>query len=327
MRSARRLRSLIRFIVKRILWMIPVMFCVLVIVFTISYLTPGDPVQAMLGTNYTEESYAEKTHELGLDKPFGEQLGTYFWKLVSDFDMGKSYSTKISVSKEIAHRFPITFKIGILSILMSVGLGLPFGILSAIKQYSVLDTVVTTASLILAAIPNFVLALLLVIVFGAKLGWLPITGLGSWDAWILPVCANALSGVAVITRMTRTTMLEVIRQDYVRTARSKGLSYGYVIRKHALPNCLIPVVTVIGAQMSMVLAGSIIVETIFSIPGMGMYIMAGISSRDYPVINGTVLVLSLTVCVLNLVVDVLYAFIDPRIKAQYVATKSRKRMV
>jgi peptide/nickel transport system permease protein len=303
--------------------MIPVMLGVLIIVFTISYLAPGDPVTAMLGTSYTAEAHASLSHELGLDKPFIEQLWSYFWNLISHFNMGISYSTKISVSSELAARFPVTVKIGLLSIAAMLVAGVPLGILSAIKQYSVLDVSLTTAALVFAAIPSFVLALLGIILFGVKLGWLPITGLKTWQAWVMPVCANSLAGVAVIIRMTRTTMLEVVRQDYIRTARSKGFAEGVVIRRHALKNCLIPITTVIGAQMAVVLAGSIIVETIFAIPGMGMYMMSGLSSRDYPVINGTVLILSLTVCVLNLLIDIAYALIDPRIKAQYITPKKK----
>ncbi len=316
---------MIKYIIKRILWMIPVMLGVLLIVFTISYFSPGDPVKAMLGTNYTPEAYEALNAKLGLDKPFTVQFFNYIRNLVTKFDMGISYTTGFSVSSELMSRFPITLKIGLLSIVVTIVFGVPLGILSATKQYSITDYTVTSFALIIAAIPNFVLALFSVLIFSVNLRWLPLTGLDTWKAWILPVVANSFAFVAALARMTRTSMLEVIRQDYIRTARSKGMKERTVIFKHALPNALIPVVTTIGTHLSMLMAGSIIVETIFSIPGMGMYVMAGITGRDYPIINGCVLVLSLTVCVLNLLIDILYAFIDPRIKAQYVSKKKKSR--
>ena len=301
------------------------MLGVLVIVFSITYLTPGDPVMFILGTEYTPEKYAELAHEMGLDKPFLVQLWNYFFNLVTKFDMGKSLTTNISVSSEIAARFPITVKVGLLSVLITLIIGMPLGILSAIKQYSVLDTSLTALALILAAVPNYVMALMCVIVFGVTLKWLPITGLDSASSWILPLTANSLAGVAVTTRMTRTTMLEVIRQDYVRTAKAKGQKRSIIISRHALPNCLIPIVTSVSGSVAHVMAGSIIVETIFAIPGIGLYLTTGISSRDYSVINGCVILLSFVVCILNLLVDIVYAAIDPRIKAQYVTRKKKAK--
>jgi peptide/nickel transport system permease protein len=303
------------------------MLGVLFIVFTISYFTPGDPVKTMLGSNYTPETYAAKAAELGLDKPYFIQLGNYIVKLVAHLDMGLSYTSKLPVFNEIIQRFPVTFQLGILSVLVTTLLGIPIGLISVKKQYSVLDYTVTTFSLVLAAIPNFCFALLAMIVFALNLRWLPASGVESWSAWVLPVLSNSLGGVAITVRMTRTSMLEVIRQDYIRTARAKGLSERVITRKHALKNALIPVVTIIGLQMSFIMAGSVIIESIFSIPGMGSYLMKGISARDYPVINGCVVVLSFFVCVMNLLVDIVYAFIDPRIKAQYVSVRLKKKKV
>ncbi|MBR6206459.1 MAG: ABC transporter permease [Oscillospiraceae bacterium] len=312
-----------RYIIKRLLWMIPVILGVLVIVFTISYFTPGDPAMSMLGTNYTEESYVALREKLGLDKPFLVQLWNYLWGLISRGDLGTSYIGSVPVATEVVHRFPITFKLGIMSVIVTTVIGVPLGILSATKQYSVADYTVTSFALIIAAIPNYVFALLGLLLFAVKLGWLPVSGVDSWKSWVMPVAANSFGFIAVIVRMTRTSMLEVIRSDYIRTARSKGLRERLVIWKHAFPNALIPIVTVIGTQLSFIMAGSIIVETIFSIPGMGTYIMTGINSRDYPIINGTVLLLSLCICGMNLIVDIAYAFIDPRIKAQYESGRKR----
>jgi len=315
------------YIIKRVIWIIPVMLSVLIIVFSISYFAPGDPVSTMLGSSYTEELYAKKAAEYGLDRPYIVQLGSYIWNIVTKLDLGKSLYTNIPVAKELSNRLPITFKLSILGICLMVILGLPTGMVSALKQYSAIDATLTSLSLILAAIPSFVLALLCAMLFGVMLKWLPVTGLDTVKSHILPVCCPALSGVAVYMRITRTTMLEVIRQDYIRTARAKGLKESVIIRKHALMNCMIPLSTVIGGMIATVFSGSIIAETIFSIPGMGMYMLSGISTRDYPIINGTVIVLSAFVCVVTLAVDILYAFIDPRIKANYTSSKKKENVM
>ena len=314
-----------KYILKRLLWMIPVVLGVLLIVFFISYITPGDPVKTILGSNYTQEAYDAKTKELGLDKPFFYQYGKYVLDMVTKGDLGTSYSYGHSVSEQIWSRMGITFEIGILGVLLTIILGIPFGVLSATKQYSVLDYSVTTLSTLFAAMPNFWLALVAILLFSLKLRWLPATGFGTVRQLVLPVLTNALTSVAVVARMTRSSMLEVIRQDYIRTARAKGLREGTVIRRHALKNALIPVLTVVGMQMSMVMGGSVIVETIFSIPGLGAYMMAGINARDYPVINGCVVVLSLSICVMNLLVDIAYAYVDPRIRAQYERPKKKRK--
>lgn len=314
-----------KYIVKRLLWMIPVVLGVLLIVFFISYITPGDPVKIILGSNYTEELYIAKTQELGLDKPFLAQYVQYVVDLFTKGSMGTSYTYGHSVAEQIWSRMGITLQIGLLGVLLTVIIGVPIGILSATKQYSVLDYSVTTLSTLFAAMPNFWLALLCILLFSLKLGWLPATGFGTWKQLVLPVVTNALTSVAVVARMARSSMLEVIRQDYIRTARSKGLKEGAIIRRHALKNSLIPVLTVIGMQMSMVMGGSVIIETIFSIPGLGAYMMAGISARDYPVINGCVIILSLSICIMNLLVDIAYAYVDPRIRSQYTKKTKKKK--
>ena len=317
-----------KYIIKRILWMIPVMLGVIVIVFTITYLSPGDPVLLIIGaTNYTPESYAAKAAQLGLDKGYWEQLFTYLFNLVTKLDMGKSYLTSIPVAQELASRITVSMRLNFLGILLMMAVGLPCGMISALKQYSALDMGLTSMSLIMAAMPSFVLALLCALVFGVILKWLPITGLTTWKHWVLPIFCSAGGGIAVYTRMTRTTMLEVIRQDYIRTARAKGLKEGVVVRRHALKNCLIPLTTVVGAFVATIFSGSIIVETIFNIRGMGLYLVGGITGRDYPIVNGTVFIISLLVCTVNLCVDIAYSFIDPRIKAQFVSPKKKAKLV
>ena len=318
---------MLRYISKRLLLVIPVAFCVLVLVFTISKLSPGDPVITILGLSYSPERYEEKSVELGLDKSFIRQLLDYVRNLVTRFDLGKSYQTNIPVAEELANRMPITIRLGLSSVAISIIIGIPLGIFSAIKQYSTLDISFTSAALIFAAIPGFVLALVLLMIFAGQLRWLPVIGGGARiRGWILPVTSNSMFGIAIMIRMTRTAMLEVVRQDYIRTARSKGLGEVTVICKHALINALIPVVTAVGGQIAFILAGSVIVETIFSMPGLGMYLVSGIQSRDYPVINGIVIVLAFFICLINLLVDIVYAFIDPRIKAQYTSLVKKRRI-
>ena len=315
---------MILYLIKRILWIIPILIGVTVIVFTITYFTPGDVVEFILGDAITPERYAAKQAELGLDKSFIEQLATYIWNIFTKFDFGKSYQTNRSVSKEIITRLPTTLRLSLSALLLMVAVGLPLGIISALRQYSVLDASLTGLALFLAAIPGFVLALLALVLFGVTLRWVPISGTGSWKGWILPIGCSALGGIAMFLRMTRTTMLEVIRQDYIRTARAKGQMEGVVIRKHALKNCLIPLTTVFGGALAVMFGGSLIIETIFSIPGMGMYMMSGIAARDYMIVNGAVLIISFFICAINILVDIAYILIDPRIKAQYQSKKQKE---
>jgi len=296
---------------------------VLFIVFLISYITPGDPVKIMLGRNYTEEAYLAKTQELGLDKPFLEQYVRYVVNMVTKGDLGTSYVYGHSVAQQIGDRMGVTLEIGILGVILTVLLGLPIGVLSATKQYSVLDYGTTTISMILAAMPNFWLALMLVIILSLNLGWLPATGISSWKGWVMPCITLGMTPLAAVTRMTRSSMLEVIRQDYIRTAYSKGLTEREVIWKHAIRNAMIPVITTIGTMASMIFGGSVVIESIFNIPGLGMLMQTAITNADYPVVLGSVLIISFFVCLINLLVDLLYGFLDPRIKALY--TTSRKK--
>ena len=306
--------------------MIPILLGILLLVFTISYFTPGDPVAAMLGSNYSEELYQQKMAEFGLDKPFVERYVSYVWGIVTRFDFGKSFVTGASVGGEMVRRMGVTIRMGVLSVICSLIIGVSFGVLSATKQHSALDTTVTVFAMFIAAMPGFWLGLMLILIFALRLGLFPATGIDTWRHWVLPVMTQALGALALLTRMTRSSVLEVIRQDHTRTARSKGLSEGEIIRKHVLKNSLIPVITIVGMQIGMVMAGSVIVESIFSIPGLGSYMLRGITSRDYPIINGCVLLMSTCICVMNLVTDLAYGFVDPRIKAQYSTKSSQKRL-
>lgn len=307
---------MLKFILRRLLLMIPVLIGVILIVFCINQVS-GDPVAALLPADATQEQYDMKKAELGLDKPLVVQFVNYLKGIVTELDLGTSYQTSRPVRDEIMDRFPISIKLALISITISILLGIPFGIISATRQYSGMDYSVTVIALFFASMPPFWLGLMAMIVFSLKLGWLPASGLSTWKSWILPSFTLAMSAVAVITRTTRSSMLDIVRQDYIRTARAKGLSEGTVIRKHALKNALIPVITVIGLQLGFIVGGAMVVEAVFSIPGLGSLMITAINQKNFPVIQGSVLVLALTVCLLNLIVDILYAFVDPRIKAQY----------
>lgn len=314
-----------RFVLKRLLIIIPTLLGILLIIFTINYFTPGDPAMSALGRNYTEAAYQAKVVEMGLDQPFLLRYCIYIKNIVTKLDLGTSYSTLRPVSTMIAERIVPTLKIGILSSLVTIVLGIIVGIVSAVKQYSVLDYVSMSLSVFFAAMPGFWLALMCLMFFCIKLNWLPASGLTSWKHYILPVLCLGLSPIAIIIRMTRSSMLDVIHQDYIRTARAKGVAERTVIMKHALRNALIPVITVIGMQLSMVIAGSVVIESIFSIPGIGMLMLSAINNSDYPLIQGSVFVLSFVICIINLLVDLAYAAADPRIKAQYSSGSKRRR--
>jgi peptide/nickel transport system permease protein len=315
---------MLKYTIKRLVMLIPVLLGVLIIVFTLNFIMPGDPVANQLPVGYTQEDYDLQQQKMGLDRPYIVQLGSYVWGVATRMDLGTSYYSNRPVKDEVSDRVWITLKIGILSCLFTVIVSIPLGILSAVKQYSALDYTVTTLTILLTSIPGFVLALGGILLFSLKLKWLPASGLSTWKHYILPVACNGLMPVAAVTRMTRSSMLEVIRQDYIRTARSKGLTEKVVILKHALKNALIPVITVIGQQFSMIIGGSIIIESIFSIPGMGMLMVNAINTRDYPEVMGITFVISAFMCVLMLIVDLVYAAADPRIKAQFAGSK-RKR--
>ena len=312
-----------KFIAKRILLFIPVLLGVLLVVFTVNHFTPADPVYSIMGYNITQEQYDVKYEQLGLDDPFFVQFFNYLKGVVTEFDLGTSYQNKRAVADQIAERLGVTIKLGVIGLAITVLLGIPFGIISATKQNSPLDYTVTVASLFFASMPNFWLALMLIIILSLNLGWLPATGVHNWKGWIMPCVTLGMTPLAAVTRMTRSSMLEVIRQDYIRTAYAKGLTEREVIWKHALKNAMIPVITTIGYMASMIFGGAVVIESIFSIPGLGMLMQTAITNADYPVVLGSVLVVSFFVCVINLLVDLLYGFLDPRIKAQYTGGKKK----
>lgn len=305
-----------KYILKSALMVIPTMLAVVFIVFTINYFTPGDPVAVFYDFDYTEEQYAEKAAEWGLDQPFLVQFYNYVKNIVTKFDFGYSYFSGNSVMSELSTRFPVSLRLGLISVLLTVVIGVPFGIISATRQYSLLDYGVTFVSLFFAAVPGFWLSMIMILIFSSRLGWLPSSGLTSWTCYIMPVVASSAQYIASVTRQTRSSMLEVVRQDYIRTARAKGVSEHDVIWKHALRNALIPVVTLIGMQAGAVIAGSAIIEAVHSFPGMGSLMMTAINNKDYNTIQAVVVLLSGVVCLINLLIDIIYVVIDPRVKVR-----------
>lgn len=309
---------MLKYVIKRILYLIPVLIGVSFIVFTLLYFTPGDPAKNALGQNASKEAVEAKREEMGLNDPFFVQYGRFLKGLVLEFDMGDSYITQLSVSSEIMHRVGYTLKLAALSISFAVLLGIPLGILTAIKQYSIFDTVTMIFALIGISMPVFWLGLLLILLFSVKLGLLPSSGFNTFAQMILPAIALGSQSVSVITRMTRSSMLEVIKQDYIKTARAKGQKRQVVIWRHALGNALIPIVTTIGTQFGQLMGGAVMTEVIFSIPGIGRLMVDSIKMRDTPMVLGCVLFVAISFALVNLAVDLLYTFIDPRIKSQYI---------
>ncbi|MBE5957093.1 MAG: ABC transporter permease [Lachnospiraceae bacterium] len=306
-----------KYILKRLLMLIPVVIGVTFIVFFIMAMTPGDPARTILGETAPQESVDALREELGLNDPIPVRYLNYMKDLLRG-DLGESYRSKTPVIKEIMSLYPATLKLAFWGMVFAVVLSIPIGIISATRQYSVLDNVSMVFALLGVATPNFWLGLMLIIIFALNLGVLPSGGdRDGWLSLILPVITLGTGCMASITRTTRSSMLEVIRQDYIRTAKAKGVSKKKVINVHALKNALIPVVTVIGLQFGALLGGAVLTETVFSWPGLGSYLINSIKSQDTPAVLGCVIVFSISFSIVNLIVDILYAYIDPRIKSKY----------
>lgn len=316
---------MLRYVFKRLLMLIPVLLGVSFIIFSMMYFTPGDPAKVILGDLATQEDLELFREEHGLNDPFFVQYVNYMKGVITKGDLGTSYTTKQSVLKEILERFPTTFFLAGISILLAVVIGISCGILSATKQYSVIDHICNGLSLVGVAMPNFWQGMMMIIVFSLILGWFPPSGFSTPIQWVLPAVTIGTSQAANIMRMTRSSMLEVIRQDYIRTARAKGQKESVVIWKHALKNALIPVITVIGLSFGRLLGGAVLTESIFSIAGLGKLMVDSIKVKDYPTVQGGVLFIAFVMCMVNLLVDILYTVVDPRIRSQF--ADKRKRVV
>ena len=305
-----------KYIIKRLLLLIPVLLGVSLLVFTILSLTPGDPAQLILGESAPKEAVLKLREEMGLNDPILLQY-LRFVKNAIVGDFGRSYTTGREVFGEIFSRFPNTFILAVVGMIISVCIGIPVGIISATKQYSAMDSISMILALLGVSMPVFWLGLMLILVFSVKLGLLPSGGFDGLKSIILPAATLGVGSAAIITRMTRSSMLEVIRQDYIRTARAKGVSEKVVINRHALKNALIPIITVVGLQFGGLLGGAVLTESVYSWPGVGRLMVDAIRQKDTPTVLAAVVFLAAVFSVVNLLVDILYAYVDPRIKSQY----------
>ena len=306
-----------RYALKRLVMIIPVVFGVLVIMFVIQAVAPGDAVDQLLDGSATEEQKEELREELGLNDPYVVQFGRYVFRFVTKLDLGTSYKTGLPVRDELLSRFPVTIALAFGSVFIGILFGVPLGVISAVKQYTWVDSFILVISMIAVSMPSFWLALLCVILFSVKLGWLPASGIIDPLGWILPILITGFATMSSITRMTRSSMLEVIRQDYIRTARAKGLKDSTVNIRHALRSALLPIIASVGNIIGIQLGGVVVIENIFALPGLGRCIVEAISARNYPVVCGGVVLLAITFSLLNLIVDLLYAFVDPRMKSEF----------
>ncbi len=316
---------MLKFTLKRILLIIPVLLGAIIVVFTINYFSTADPAMIKLGTAATDpEKLAAMRAEMGLDRPYIVQLADYLWGLARG-NMGDSYIYSKTVWELISARLPNTLKMSVGAVVLSVIIGVPLGLMAALKQNTAVDYITTGFAILLNAMPAFLVGVVLMLVFAVNLRWFPVSGADSWKSFVLPVVAASLGPITQNARMTRSSVLEVIRQDYVRTARAKGVAEKTVIWRHVMKNALIPILTLVGASLGTCVAGSVVVEIIFNIPGMGMLIKSSIGSQDYITVQGCVVICALVVTVMNLITDLAYAAVDPRIKAQYTAGAKQKK--
>lgn len=312
---------MLRYLMNRIVGLIAVMFIVATIVFVIIRVTPGDPAAVMLGPEASQQDIAALRTQLGLDRPLPLQYVTWLGQLARG-DLGQSIFLNKPVLSALADRAEPTFWLTLMSLLIATAIAVPVGILSAIKRGTVLDQSVLSFSMFTSSVPSFWLGLLLMQVFAVKLGWLPVSGYGGPDAsigtrlshLILPAVVLGVVNSALITRFIRASMLDVLRDDYVRTARAKGLTETRVILKHAVRNALIPILTVIGLTTALLISGAVVTETVFGLPGVGSLVVSAVLRRDYPVIQGALLVIAAIYVLINLFIDLMYMVVDPRVR-------------
>jgi len=302
------------FVARRVLAVVPVLFGVTLAVFSMLFLVPGDPVKMMLAEFVTNpDQIAQMRVQLHLDEPILQQYGRFVGNAVRG-DLGTSIRSRRPVATEIAENVGSTAQLALASMAVAIGLGIPLGLVAALGRNSWLDVAAMVVALLGVAMPSFWLGLLLIFGFSLHLGWFPATGGGDLHHLVLPAVTLGMIAAAIIARLTRSSMLEVLGQDYVRTARAKGLAWWGVVVRHALKNALIPIVTIFGLQFGNLLAGAVIVETVFSRPGLGRLVVGGILAKDFPLVQGAVLFVAVAYVLINVLVDVAYAFVDPRIR-------------
>ena len=308
---------MIKYIIRRLATMILIIIGVALVVFTIMEMTPGDPAIMMLGDNASPESIEAFNNQFGLDKPFVVRFTNYIFQLFTRFDFGTSWLTSRPVLGTLQERVPITLIIAISSIAFASLIGVLLGVISAVKQYSALDYIARVTAMVMAAVPVFWLGMMLAVLFALRLGWLPASGVGSWKNYVLPMMTLGFPYSARILRSTRTYMLEAIRQDFVRTARSKGVPERRVVWKHAFTNACLPIINTIGVYIGSLLGGAVVTETVFGCNGLGSFIINSVKRKDIPAVTGGTVFLAIIFSLILLAVDLLYAVVDPRIKARY----------
>ena len=306
---------MLRFVARRLALTIPVLLGVATLVFALIHLVPGDPAQAMLGEAAPQEDVDALRRQLGLDRPLLDQYGEFLAGLVRG-DLGTSLRSGMPVTAQIAERLPATFELALAAMVVALSLALPLGIAAAAWRGTFVDHAAMTLALAGMSIPNFWLGPLLAIVFGIELGWLPVSGRGGFDHLVLPALSLGVALAAILARMTRASLLEELREPYVRAARARGVSRFRAVVVHAFRNSLIPVVTIVGLQFGAVLTGAVITETIFSWPGIGRLLIQSIGFRDYPLVQGCILLIAVTYVAVNLMTDLAYGLLDPRIRYQ-----------
>ncbi len=312
-----------RYILKRLLLMIPVLLGISLLVFTMLELSPGDPAQIILGMKATPEALDNLREQMGLNDPFLVRYLRYIANAVRG-DFGTSWRTNLSVVMEIVQRIPVTLRVALGAMVLMVLIGIPVGILSAVKQYSLTDNLTLGGALLFSSMPAFWFGTLLVLLFALKLSWLPATGSDSIKSYILPWITLAASNAATLVRMTRSSMLEVIRADYIKMARAKGASEKQVILRHALRNALLPIITIVGMNFAGLMGGTVVIEQVFTLTGLGTLAINSVRALDVPMVMGEVIFIAALTSLINLLVDVLYVYIDPRLKSQYVKVKKAK---
>jgi ABC-type dipeptide/oligopeptide/nickel transport system permease component len=306
---------MIRHFLQRLLYTVPAFWLILTMVFLMIHIVPGDPVLQMLGQDARVEDLAQLRHTLGLDQPLGVQYLRYFQGLARG-DWGRSLSFSAPVRSIVLARFPATLELSLAALAVCLVIAIPAGVFSARRRGSRADRATSFFTLLGLSVPNFALGPILILVFSIEIGWLPVSGRGGIRHLILPAATLGAALAAILTRMVRGSMIEELSNDYVRTARAKGISGTSVLFRHAFPNALIPVITIVGLQFGSLLAGTIVTETIFSWPGIGRLAVQAISARDYPLLQGCILIIAVSYVAVNLLTDLVYAVVDPRVRLQ-----------
>jgi len=306
-----------KYILRRVVITVFIMFAVTFIVFSLIYLTPGEPSQLILPITATETEHAFFNEMHGLNRPFFVRFADYITGIVTRFDFGLSYRSNMPVANDLKRIFPITFNLAFLGVLFTMILGIPLGVLAAVKHSTIVDRSVNTWAIFIGTVPGFFLALIMVLLFSIKLKWLPVFGVGSWKHYVLPVAAMAIPGSAGFIRLTRAVMLDTVHMEYVKTARAKGSTERVVIWKHAFRNAMLPVINGAGVLFATLLGGTVLIEQIFAMHGIGMYALQALRLNDYPAILASTIFLSFIFSMIILAIDIVYAFLDPRIKVKF----------